>query len=113
VPKGDFGIFLFGNQLWNLETNVSPAGVTSINANAILISWPYIHFLNKDAGEIILPKRMLSTFAHELGHALGLGHPDEETTIPRSKFSEFNLLSEKGGMSELIPEQCDIVNKRK
>lgn len=83
-------IFIFGNQLWDLDTNVSPAGITSQNTDAILISWPYIHFLDKDAGEIVLPRRMLSTFAHELGHALGLDHPAEETTIPQSKLGVFN-----------------------
>ena len=112
VPKGDFGIFLFGYQLWNLDTNISPAGITSLNTSAVLISLPYIHFLNKDAGEIVLPRRMLSTFAHELGHALGLNHPDEETTIPQSTFGKFNLMHKGSGMSELMPEQCDIVNER-
>jgi len=74
-----------------------------------LISWRYVHFLNETRGEIVIPKTIMKTLAYEIGHTLGLKHPDKEPAIPEDKFSEFNLMRQGKLRLELIPEQCNIV----
>lgn len=111
VPKGDSAFFFLGYQLFNLDHNTYPAGASSFR-HSVIFRWPYIHFLNKDAGEIVLPKRMFAGFAHELGHSLGLLHPDEEVFIPPVS-DEFNLMNKKLSYDvKLMPEQCEVVNIR-
>ncbi len=111
IPIGDIAVFIVGPKLSvinDYENRVYGAALK----NLAVISWRFIHFLNETRGEIIIPKAILDTLAHELGHALGLDHPGEGKAVPENKFSKFNLMQQGKLRSELIPEQCAIVAGR-
>ena len=107
VPKGDLAVFITGYAIWILEDNNEKAGYAA--SDSLILSWRNIHFEDENAGYIIIPRMTLSSLAHEIGHDLGLFHPEEDEVIPKNKFSKFNLMDgEKGLHSQLIPEQCEV-----
>jgi len=107
VPKGDLAVFITGYSIWILEDNNEKAGYAA--SDSLILSWRNIHFEDENAGYIIIPRMTLSSLAHEIGHDLGLFHPEEDEVIPKNKFSKFNLMDgEKGLHSQLIPEQCEV-----
>lgn len=108
IPNGDLAIFIAGPKFLDVETGLENVAAHAIK-NLALASWRYIHFLNETRGEIVIPKYIMKTLAHEIGHALGLSHPGEGKAVPENKFSEFNLMRQGKLGSELIPEQCGIV----
>lgn len=113
VPKGDLAVFINGYTIWNLEDNSKKLGFAATNSSilkkSLLLSWRSIHFEDENAGYIVIPRLTLSALAHEIGHDLGLHHPEEDAVIPKNKFGKFNLMSGKEGLyNELIPEQCKV-----
>ena len=80
---------------------------------SVFFTWRHLRVTNDETGEILMPKFRMSVLAHELGHVFGLGHQDEEPSIPSSKWKPYNLMQEINILvSELIPEQCSIVRSR-
>lgn len=113
IPTGDIAIFIVGPKFVDVETGNENVRGHAIK-NLALITWRYIHFQNETRGEIVIPKTIMKTLAHEIGHSLGLHHPNEEKVISQDKFGGFNLMwqgkQQPGKLgSELIPEQCGIV----
>ncbi len=113
VPTGDMAIFIAGPKFFDVEDEEKHVAGHAIK-NLVLVSWRYVHFQSETRGEITIPKVIMRTLAHEIGHALGLNHPDAEKAISQDKFSEFNLMwqSKRGLWPELIPEQCGVVASR-
>ena len=108
IPNGDITIFIAGPKFMDVETELENVAAHAIK-NLALVSWRYVHFLNETRGEIVLPKNIMKTLAHEIGHTLELDHPGKGKAVPEDKFSEFNLMRQGKLRSELIPEQCSIV----
>lgn len=108
IPTGDIAVFIVGPKLVDINDEESRIYGAALK-NLAVISWRHIHFLNETRGEIIIPKSIMDTLAHELGHAFNLDHPGEGKAVPTDKFSKFNLMQQGKIRSELIPEQCSIV----
>jgi hypothetical protein len=62
----------------------------------------------------VVPKQMIATLAHELGHKLGLGHPDEDG-LPDTWHDRNNLMKGSGTTPQprvhLLPSQCRVARQ--
>jgi hypothetical protein len=111
VPKGDVAVFIFGYDIWNAKDDDDIDGFAG--ERSVIFTWRHLRVVNDETGEILIPKLRMSVLAHELGHVYGLGHQDEEPSIPLSKWKPSNLMQEINILvSELLPEQCRIVRSR-
>ena len=111
VPRGNLAVFITGYRLWVTDEGKSVAGQSLPRGDASIASWRHIHFIDENTGSVVNPKTILGSMAHEIGHNFGLYHPGMDKVVSEDKFSNFNLLNiETGLRSELIPEQCEVVN---
>lgn len=73
-----------------------------------LVRWSAISF-DEERGSFLHPKQVTATLAHELGHILGLNHPDQDG-LPEA--GEANLMWGSGvtpsPRAGLLPDQCRI-----
>lgn len=75
-----------------------------------LVRWGAVY---DQGASILLPRQMVSTLAHELGHLLGLDHPDNDAIMSRA-VNEYNLMKGSGVTPEpraqLLPDQCNTAS---
>lgn len=78
-----------------------------------LVRWGAV--FDEQSGQPALPKQMVATLAHELGHQLGLGHPGSDG-IPETLSDKLNLMKGSGVTPEpranLLDSQCRLAQTR-
>ena len=110
VGPSEYAVIIFGNDFWNLDLNKQTESQAISPGRTTFLSWRHLQFSEESPKRIILPENIMSTIAHEIGHNLNLLHPKEEKSIPSSQFDQFNLMTERGVGSELLPEQCQLLD---
>jgi hypothetical protein len=86
-------------------------GFSSTNGSKYaLVRWGAISF-DERRQTFLQPKQVTATLAHELGHILGLKHPDQDG-LPETTSDETNLMWGSGvtpnPRAGLLPAQCQI-----
>ncbi len=75
-----------------------------------LVRWGAISF-DEPSQTFLRPKQVTATLAHELGHLLGLKHPDQDS-LPGTESDESNLMWGSGvtpsPRAGLLPAQCRV-----
>ncbi|MGQ9477586.1 MAG: hypothetical protein ACUVRH_03735 [Candidatus Bipolaricaulia bacterium] len=75
-----------------------------------LVRWGAVSF-DESSQTLLRPKQVTATLAHELGHLLGLKHPDQDG-LPGTEEDQFNLMWGSGvtpsPRAGLLPAQCQV-----
>lgn len=107
--RGGLNVFLVGRKILAQWREVEGFSATAGPSYA-LVRWGAISF-DGAGGTFHRPKQVTATLAHELGHNLGLKHPDQDG-LPGTEEDQFNLMWGSGvtpnPRAGLLPAQCRV-----
>jgi len=110
---GKLNIFIVGKRIlgeWQGEWR-DVEGFSGTNPRYALVRWGAVAFDETTQG-FHRPKQVTATLAHEIGHNLGLEHPNQDG-IPGTERDPLNLMKGSGvtpsPRAHLLPMQCRVV----
>lgn len=87
-------------------------GLTRVNERYSLIRWGAVSF-DQATDSFLSPRQVTATLAHEIGHNLGLEHPDQDG-LPGTEGDRFNLMWGSGvtpnPRANFLSQQCAVVS---